>query len=55
VFDDLVELGLGDGRITPRLTAGLGRALVLHGAHAARAARAAHAARRIRPHRPEDS
>jgi flavin-dependent dehydrogenase len=52
VFDDLVELGLGDGRITPRLTAGLGRALVLHGAHAARAARAT---RPTRPHRPEDS
>jgi menaquinone-9 beta-reductase len=28
VFDDLVELGLGDGRITPGLAAGLGRALV---------------------------
>ena len=27
-FDDLVELGLGDGRITPRLVAGLGRELV---------------------------
>ena len=29
-FDDLVELGLGDGRITPRLIAGLGRQLVTH-------------------------
>ena len=28
VFDDLVELGLGDGRITPRLAAGLAAALV---------------------------
>ncbi|WP_426243317.1 NAD(P)/FAD-dependent oxidoreductase [Nocardioides sp. LHG3406-4] len=28
VFDDLVELGLGDGRLTPRLVAGLGRALL---------------------------
>jgi menaquinone-9 beta-reductase len=28
VFDDLVELGLGDGRITPRLASGLARALV---------------------------
>ena len=27
VFDDLVELGLGDGRVTPRLVAGLGRGL----------------------------
>jgi flavin-dependent dehydrogenase len=27
-FDALVELGLGDGRITPRLAVGLGRALV---------------------------
>ena len=27
VFDDLVELGLGDGRITPRLVRGLGRQL----------------------------
>jgi geranylgeranyl reductase family protein len=27
VFDSLVELGLGDGRITPRLTAGLARGL----------------------------
>lgn len=28
VFDDLVELGLGDGRITPRLVGGLGRHLL---------------------------
>ncbi len=28
VFDDLVELGLGDGRITPRLLGGLGRHLL---------------------------
>lgn len=28
VFDNLVELGLGDGRITPRLATGLARALV---------------------------
>ena len=28
VFDDLVELGLGDGRITPRLIRGLGRELL---------------------------
>jgi geranylgeranyl reductase family protein len=28
VFDDLVEIGLGDGRVTPRLTAGLAAALV---------------------------
>jgi hypothetical protein len=28
VFDDLVELGLGDGRITPRLAGGLGRQLL---------------------------
>jgi hypothetical protein len=27
VFDDLVELGLGDGRITPRLASGLARVL----------------------------
>ena len=27
-FDDLVEIGLGDGRITPRLAGGLARALV---------------------------
>lgn len=27
VFDDLVQLGLGDGRITPRLVRGLGRQL----------------------------
>ena len=27
VFDDLVEIGLGDGRITPRLTAGLASGL----------------------------
>ncbi len=30
VFDDLVELGLGDGRITRRLISGLGRELVPH-------------------------
>ena len=30
VFDQLVELGLGDGRITPRLVAGLGNDLVRH-------------------------
>ena len=29
VFDDLVELGLGDGRITPRLVGGLGGRLLL--------------------------
>jgi flavin-dependent dehydrogenase len=28
VFDNLVELGLGDGRITPRLASGLARSLV---------------------------
>lgn len=28
IFDNLVELGLGDGRITPRLSGGLARALV---------------------------
>jgi flavin-dependent dehydrogenase len=28
VFDDLVEIGLGDGRITPRLAAGLATELV---------------------------
>ena len=28
VFDSLVEIGLGDGRITPRLTAGLASGLV---------------------------
>ncbi len=28
VFDDLVELGLGDGRLTPRLVGGLGRRLL---------------------------
>jgi geranylgeranyl reductase family protein len=28
VFDDLVELGLGDGRITPRVVGGLGRRLL---------------------------
>ena len=28
IFDDLVELGLGDGRITPRLAGGLGRQLL---------------------------
>ncbi len=27
-FDDLVEIGLGDGRVTPRLAGGLARALV---------------------------
>jgi hypothetical protein len=27
-FDDLVELGLGDGRLTPRLVASLGVGLV---------------------------
>jgi geranylgeranyl reductase family protein len=32
-FDDLVELGLGDGRITPRLVVGLGRDLVTHRLH----------------------
>ncbi|WP_295698500.1 geranylgeranyl reductase family protein [Lapillicoccus sp.] len=31
VFDDLVEIGLGDGRITPRLAAGLVRGLVRPG------------------------
>jgi hypothetical protein len=28
VFDDLVEIGLGRGRITPRLAGGLARQLV---------------------------
>ena len=28
VFDDLVELGLGRGRLGPRLLAGLGLALI---------------------------
>jgi hypothetical protein len=28
VFDELVELGLGDGRITHRLIAGLGREVI---------------------------
>ncbi len=28
IFDDLVELGLGDGRLTPRLVGGLGRELL---------------------------
>jgi flavin-dependent dehydrogenase len=27
IFDDLVEIGLGDGRITPRLTSGLAAGL----------------------------
>jgi len=31
VFDDLVEVGLGAGRVTPRVAAGLARALVLSG------------------------
>jgi menaquinone-9 beta-reductase len=30
VFDTLVELGLGDGRIDPRLVSGLARDLVPH-------------------------
>jgi flavin-dependent dehydrogenase len=36
VFDALVELGLGDGRITPRLSAGLARALAADAARRAR-------------------
>lgn len=31
MFDDLVEIGLGDGRITPRLAGGLARAIVAPG------------------------
>ena len=33
VFDDLVEIGLGDGRVTPRLGAGLAAALISTLAH----------------------
>ena len=33
VFDDLVELGLGDGRLTPRLVRGLGHQLLAPAGH----------------------
>jgi flavin-dependent dehydrogenase len=37
VFDDLVELGLAGGRLTPRLLIGLGRALASGARHRGRA------------------